>query len=193
MDDARQRDPGNEVFDVVDGQGRPVGRALRRECHANPALVHPAVHVFVFNCAGSLFLQQRSMSKDVQPGRWDTSVGGHLHPGEDPCAGARREMREELGIETPLAFSHEYVWRSPRETEYVRAFVAHFEGPFRLDPDEVADGRFWTFDEIAASVGRGVFTPNFEHELDWLRRDPSGAVRDSIRREGPRPRGPEEE
>lgn len=134
------------------------------------------MHVFVFNRAGALFLQQRSMRKDVQPGRWDTSVGGHLHPGEDPREGARREMREELGIDAPLTFSHEYIWRCPRETEYVRGYAAGFEGPFRLDPEEVSDGRFWTSGEIAASVGLGVFTPNFEHELGWLRRDPSGAI-----------------
>ncbi len=169
MDDTSHRDIGDEVFDVVDEQGRPVGRALRRECHSDPSLIHPVVHVFVFNRAGALFLQQRSLSKDVQPGRWDTSVGGHLHSGENPPDGARREMREELGIDAPLVFSHEYVWRCPRESEYVRAYVASFEGPFRLDPDEVSAGRFWTFDEIAASVGRGVFTPNFEFELSWLR------------------------
>ncbi|MCX7819874.1 MAG: NUDIX domain-containing protein [Kiritimatiellae bacterium] len=165
-----------EWFDVVDEAGRPVGRAPRRECHGNPALIHPAVHVFVFDSRGRLFLQRRSLTKDIQPGRWDTSVGGHLRPGEAPEAGAKREMMEELGVEAPLRFSHAYVWRSPVETEYVRSYVAQHEGPFRLDPAELAEGRFWTADEIARARGRGVFTPNFEHELEWLARDPAGAL-----------------
>lgn len=165
-----------EWFDLVDESGRPVGRARRRECHGNPTLIHPAVHVFVFGSDGRLFLQRRSPAKDIQPGRWDTSVGGHLRPGEAPDDGARREMREELGIEAPLRFSHAYVWRSDVETEYVRAYVARHDGPFRLDPAEIAEGRFWSAAEIVGARRTGVFTTNFEHELDWLARDPAGAL-----------------
>ncbi len=167
---------GEEVFDVVDERGRPVGRAPRRECHSNPALIHPAVHVFVFDRLGRLLLQRRSPDKDIQPGRWDTSVGGHLRPGEDPAEGARREMAEELGIAADLRPSHEYLWRSDRETEYVRSFIAVHDGPFRPDPVEIADAKFWAPAEIEAAVGRGVFTSNFEHELGWLRRDPAGVL-----------------
>jgi isopentenyldiphosphate isomerase len=168
----------DEVFDLVDEAGRAIGRALRRECHGNPALVHPSVHVFVFNRAGELFLQRRSMRKDTQPGRWDTSVGGHLQPGEDPVAGALREAEEELGLcGVPIEFSHAYVWRCPRESEYVRSYIAVSEGPFRLDPHEIDEGRFWTAAEIARTIGRDVFTPNFEHEWERLRADPGGVLR----------------
>lgn len=167
----------DEIFDVVDEQGRPVGRARRGECHGNPALIHPAVHVFVFDRGSRLLLQRRSLAKDVQPGRWDTSVGGHLHPGEDPLAGAAREMLEELGIGgVTLHFSHAYLWRSTRETEFVRAYVTVCEGPFVFDPGEVAEGRFWTAEDIRGHTGRGLFTPNFEHELGWLARDPGGTL-----------------
>lgn len=176
MNDPTNAAADGEMLDVVDEHGRPVGRASRRDCHSNPALIHPAVHVFVFNSEGALLLQRRAVTKDIQPGRWDTSVGGHLRPGEDPAEGARREMLEELGVLAAVEFSHAYLWRSERETEFVRAYVALHAGPFRLDPAEVADARFWTFGDIARTVGRGVFTPNFEHELQWLRRDCSGAI-----------------
>ena len=161
----------DEMFDLVDEAGRPIGRARRRECHGNPDLIHPSVHVLVFNDRGELFLQKRSMRKETQPGRWDSSVGGHLHPGEDPLAGALRESEEELGLRNvPLLLSHAYVWRCPRESEYVRTYIARCNGPFRLDPDEIDDGRFWTASEIEAAIGKGVLTPNLEHE--WGRRRP---------------------
>lgn len=166
----------DEWFDVLDDSGQRVGRARRSECHHNPSLIHPAVHVFVFNSRGLLFLQRRSPTKDIQPGRWDTSVGGHLRPGEMPEEGARREMKEELGVDVTIRFSHAYLWRSDVETEYVRSYVTQHDGPFQLDPAEVSEGRFWSADEIVQAVGRGVLTTNFEHELQWLARDPAGAL-----------------
>jgi len=174
--DGRMAFDPDEWFDLVDETGRPIGRARRCECHGNPALIHPAVHVFVFGADGRLFLQRRAFSKDIQPGRWDTSVGGHLRPGETPEDGAQRELREELGVEAALRFSHWYLWRSDVETEYVWAYIAQHDGPFQMDPAEIAEGRFWSITEIAQALGQGVFTTNFEHELEWLARDPSGVL-----------------
>ncbi len=154
-----------EIFDVVDEAGRVVGQAPRAACHGNPALLHQAVHVFVFDGRGGLFLQKRSANKDIQPGRWDTSVGGHLQVGEAPEDGARREMIEELGV-TPLELRPAWrtLWRSAVESEFVRAYFTVHRGPFRLDSAEIDDGRFWSAAEIEAAIGTGVFTPNFEHE-----------------------------
>jgi len=157
----------DEVFELVDEQGRVVGRATRRECHSNPSLIHQAVHVLVFDEQGRLFLQKRSARKDIQPGKWDTSVGGHLQPGETPETGARREMLEELGVAVPhLEFLYQYLWRSPRETELVRTYRAQSSGPFQLQAEEIETGRFWEAEEIAARLGTEIFTPNFEVEFD---------------------------
>ena len=154
-----------EELDLVDEHGRVVGRALRSACHSDPALIHRSVHVLVFNGEGLLYLQRRAAAKDIQPGKWDTSVGGHVDPGESGEQAARREMQEELGIEADLSFLHEYVWRSEAETERVRTYEAVHDGPIRLHPDEIEDGRFWTMSEIQASLGTGLFTPNFEEEF----------------------------
>src|SRR3990172_7021722 len=89
---------GDETLEVVDKDGNVLGLAKRSEIHGNPSLVHRVVHVLVFNSKGDLLLQKRSMNKDVAPGTWDTSVGGHVNPGEDIPEAARREMKEELGI-----------------------------------------------------------------------------------------------
>jgi isopentenyldiphosphate isomerase len=156
-----------EYFDLIDDRGRVIGRATREECHGNPSLVHRVAHVLVFNARGELYLQKRAMTKDVQPGKWDTSVGGHLALGEGYDSAAARELREELGVagvelEGPL---YEYRMRSPIETEAVRSYRVFYDGPIRPDPGEIDEGRFWSLGEIRARLGSGIFTPNFEEEL----------------------------
>ncbi len=160
----------DERFEVVDEEGRVVGTATRRACHSNPALIHQTVHVLVLDGEGRLFLQKRSAHKDIQPGKWDTSVGGHMVPGEAPEAAAAREMTEELGVPPrSLRFLYRYLWRSNVETELVRTFMTLHEGPFRLHPDEIEEGRFWGVADVEQGLGSGCFTPNFELEFRKLR------------------------
>lgn len=161
-----------EMFEIVDETGRVIGTAPRSRCHGDPSLAHRSVHVFVFNAGGNLYLQKRSARKDVQPGKWDTSVGGHLSPGETYLAAALRELEEELGVKPrspeSLKRLHAYVWRTPIETEHVETYQLLYGGPFSLHPEEIEEGRFWTREAICDSIGAGVFTPNLEHELSLL-------------------------
>ena len=170
-----RQDDDSEQLEIIDESGRVVGRVPRAMCHGDPSLAHRAVHVFVKNSRGDVFLQKRSRAKRVQPGRWDTSVGGHLAPGEGYGAAALRELEEELGVKLAdparLVRCHDYVWRSAIETEHVRTFVlehVEHDGPFTLHPEEIEDGRFWSEREIREAVGTGVLTPNLEEELRRL-------------------------
>lgn len=61
---------------MVDEAGNVVGSATRAECHGGGGLLHPVVHLHLFNSRGELYLQRRPVWKDIQPGRWDTAVGG---------------------------------------------------------------------------------------------------------------------
>lgn len=159
-------DPKDEWFDIVDETGRYLGLARRDECHSNPSLIHQSVHVLVLDLGGRVFLQKRSPHKDIQPGKWDASVGGHLRPGESAYQAALREMREELAVSPEaIQFAYQYLWRSPIETELVHTFVTVCEGPFHLNAEEIDEGRFWTFAEVEAELGRGTLTPNFEFEF----------------------------
>jgi isopentenyldiphosphate isomerase len=155
-----------EVFPVVDEKGVVVGSATRRECHSGSKILHPVVHLHVFDPDGRWLLQKRSMDKDIQPGRWDTSVGGHVDFGETVEEALQREAREELGIENfepqPL---HHCVFESDIEKELVNAFRTVHDGPFRFQPEEIDEIRFWTEEEIRNNIGKGVFTPNFEEEF----------------------------
>jgi len=157
-----------EWFPLVDEEGRVVGRALRSQCHGDPSLIHPVVHLLVFDGTGGLLLQLRSRDKDVQPGKWDTSVGGHVGIDEAMEAAVKRETKEELGIDTDrldLRFLHRYLNRSSIETELVHTFACICSGPFQPDPGEIDEVRFWTREEIERSLGSGLFTPNFEDEF----------------------------
>lgn len=161
-----------EWFEIVDEQDRVIGTARRRECHGNPALVHRTAHVVIRSRDGRILLQKRSASKDIQPGRWDTAVGGHLSPGETYAEAACREMAEEVGVRVPpeaLQHLFDSRIRNAVESENVRVFGVVHEGPFTPQASEVDAVRFWTAGEVAAALGTGVFTPNLEVEIGELR------------------------
>jgi isopentenyldiphosphate isomerase len=160
-----------EMFQLVDATGLPLGAAERSACHGNPALIHAVVHLHVLDHAGRLCLQRRSLSKDTNPGRWDTSVGGHVAAGEPVANALLREAREELGIDASDARPlFAYLYRSRFESEYAHCFVLEHDGPLAIDPEEISEVRFFTFAEIDAMRGRGALAPMFELELPMLRR-----------------------
>lgn len=165
---ATKQDNSEEMFPIVDEEGNIIGAATRGECHDGSKKLHPVVHLHVFNSKGELYLQKRPDWKDIQPGKWDTAVGGHVDLGENVEMALKREVEEELGITDfePERIT-QYVFESAREKELVFAHKTVYDG--EIAPSEELDGgRFWTVDEIRESMGRGVFTPNFESECKRL-------------------------
>ena len=162
------KDNSEEMFPIVDEDGNILSAATRGECHSGSKLLHPVVHLHVFNSRGELYLQKRPEWKDIQPGKWDTAVGGHIDLGESVEMALKREVREELGIEdfTPELLTH-YVFESAREKELVFAHKTVYDG--EIHPSEELDGgRFWSIEEIIANMGKEVFTTNFESEFKRL-------------------------
>ena len=159
-------DNQEEIFPIVDEEGRVIGSATRGECHSGSHLLHPVVHLHVFNSQGNIYLQRRPEWKDIQPGKWDTAVGGHIDYGETPDDALRREVREELGItEFTPQFICKYVFESKRERELVYVHRTIYDGPIQPSQDELDGGRFWTMQEIRDAIGKGLLTPNFESEF----------------------------
>ncbi len=166
MNNARE-----EWFPLVDEKGSVVGKATRKECHSGSMLLHPVVHLHIFDNEGRLFLQRRSMSKDIQPGKWDTAVGGHVDYGETIEVALLREVREELGIAdfTPT-LNFVYCFISSVERELVYSYRTIYQGAMTIDPVEIDEGRYWNIEDIISNIGKGVFTPNFEQEFERLRK-----------------------
>lgn len=159
------QDNNEELLPLVDECGNLVGAATRGECHDGSKRLHPVVHLHVFDGQGRLYLQKRPDWKDIQPGKWDTAVGGHVDLGENVEQALRREAREELGLTdfTPERLGT-YVFESERERELVYVHRTTTDAPIH-PTDELDGGRFWTTDEIHARLGQGIFTPNLEGEL----------------------------
>ena len=151
---------------LVDEEGNVTGEAPRSVVHNGKSmLLHPVVHLHVIN-DGKVYLQKRPLTKKIQPGKWDTAVGGHVDPGENIEQALARETFEEIGISRfNASLLMKYVWESGVERELVFSFVTNYKGPFRIHETEVADARFWSVDEIEANMDNDMFTPNFLHEF----------------------------
>ena len=161
-----------ELFDIYDPEGNRIGTASRSECHGNPALLHRTAHVVVIHPeTGDILLQKRKMTKDIQPGKWDTAVGGHLDSGEDYLAGARRELAEELGITGDVELEWLFVEkvRNDIESEDAGVFALRHAGPFRFQESEIDELRFWSKEELLNTDNHKYFTPLLVSELALLK------------------------
>jgi len=162
-----------ELFDIYDENGRHLGTRKRSECHGNPALLHRAVHVVVLHPDGDrLLLQKRKMTKDIQPGKWDTAVGGHLIAGENYLAAARRELAEELGVAGENIELNELFpmkIRNQIESEDILVYLLVRGEGFTPQAEEIDELRFWPLPELFRAENRRCFTPNLCCEIDKLR------------------------
>jgi len=138
-----------EIFDIVNERDEVVGQAPRSEVHRQ-GLTHRAAHVLVFNSAGQVFLQKRSLKKDRQPGVWDSSASGHLNAGEDYEAGAVRELQEEIGLDLKRAPRRLFKMTASPGTDHEHLWVyrCEAEGPFKLNVDEIDAGGWFAPDEL---------------------------------------------
>ena len=153
------------MFPQVTPDGEIIGAITRGEAHSGSKLLHPVVHLHVFNSKGHLYLQKRPDWKDIQPGKWDTATGGHIDLGENVEMALRREVSEELGI-TQFEFETlgHYVFESERERELVYVHRTTYDLPITPNSGELDGGRFFSPQEITDNMGKGLFTPNFESE-----------------------------
>ncbi len=167
----------DELLIQVTDDDEVIGPVNRRLVHGNPLLIHRSVHVLVLNQGGLLLLQKRSMLKDTQPGKWDTSVGGHVGFGQSYVEAAIRESEEELGLVIDqLEYLYPSKIRNNVESENIQTFLFVYAGPIRHDPVEIDETRFWSKTEIFMALRTGVFTPNFEQEFALFLASPRGSL-----------------
>jgi isopentenyldiphosphate isomerase len=167
----RQKAFANEEWvPLVDEQGNVTGQAPRSQVHNGSKLLHPVVHLHVINHKKALLLQKRPESKLIQPGKWDTAVGGHISAGETLEVSLQREAYEEIGLKDFSAkLQKTYVWESEVEKELIYLFTTHDFKNYHIHSDEVDEARFWTRKQIEKNIDNNIFTPNFIQEFNLLK------------------------
>ncbi len=155
----------DELIPLVEPTGLVYGMAPRAWVHGGEKPLHPVVHLHIIDRQANIYLQKRSMTKDLLPGYWDTAVGGHVAYGETALEAIYRETQEELGLTAinPVLIEN-YIWESATEREmvFVFAFVGHPE--IHPDGEEVTQGQWIPTSEIESHFGKNRITPNFEQE-----------------------------
>ncbi len=166
----KQKELANEEWvPLVDESGRVTGKAPRSQVHNGSKILHPVVHLHVINRNKAILLQKRPESKLIQPGKWDTAVGGHISADETLEQALKKEAFEEIGLEKFSAqLRKTYQWESEVEKELVYLFTTYDFKNYRVHSDEVEEARFWTKNQVENQLGKGVFTPNFEYEFGLL-------------------------
>jgi len=152
-------DPGREIIQIVDRDNREIA-VVARHVMREQRLIHRASYILVFNRTGKLFVQKRTMSKDIYPGFWDVAAGGVVLADESYELSAARELAEELGVKGKLQFLFDQYYEDADNRVWGRIFSCIHEGPFTLQEEEVAEGCFMGIDEALALSTREPFTPD---------------------------------
>ena len=159
-----------EILEVVDEDNRVTDRTTRSRIHKEQ-LRHRAVHIFLFNSRGELFLQKRAAQKDEFPGYYDSSAAGHVDPHESYADAAARELEEELGITAALKKIAEFPACRENGWEFTVFYAAVSDDPVRINYAEIAEGGFYPVDEIANRLvqDESLFTPAFKTLFELYR------------------------
>ncbi|HXH09669.1 MAG TPA: NUDIX hydrolase YfcD [Alphaproteobacteria bacterium] len=153
-------DAADELVVIVDAQNNVVGVVPRREMRAK-RLPHRSTYILVFDSKGNLYVQKRTMTKDVFPGYYDIAAGGVVLAGETYEQGAERELGEEMGIRgVPLTSLFDFYFENERTCLWGRAFSCTYDGEIVLQPEEVESGAFVSIQDILRRAETELFTPD---------------------------------
>ncbi|NOQ14190.1 MAG: NUDIX domain-containing protein [Methyloprofundus sp.] len=159
-----------ELIAVVDENDQFIENKPRNQVH-QLGLRHRAVHILVFNDQQQLFLQKRSLSKDINAGLWDTSAAGHVDAGESYDACAHRETIEELGVcvDESLSFLFKLPAKPETGMEFVQVYRSLHNGPFTLEAGEIDAGEWFASKDISQRVANNDPTLTDTFKTLWLK------------------------
>jgi len=159
----------NEYLWAIDSKGRVIGRCSRIKCHKQ-GTIHRAVHVIVLDTRHRIFVKRRSQSKDMFPGQWETSVGGHIRYGDTAKETAARELEEELRIIEPVRYLGRFAYRGKEEKENITFFYVVTKKEPKLNRLEATRGEFLTINQLERCLSRRTFIDGTDQEILIMKR-----------------------
>ncbi len=162
-----------EFFDIVDENNKLLDlKKSRKEVHATMRYWHRATHIWIVNDNNQVLCQQRSFTKDANPGKWQSFFGGHLKADQTYLNNAAEELSEELGLsikQDELISVH--ILKSDRAKHFGQVFVLRWSGDIKhlhFKDSEVASVRWMTLDQIRAQINEGLFCNNIDPKVEKL-------------------------
>lgn len=145
-----------ELWDVYDGNGRPTGKIVPRGVRTlKMGEYHLVVHIWPVSRDGALLIQRRSRKKRMMPGIW-AATGGSAVAGEDSKSAAKRELLEELGIDSDL----EFIKRIKKKNSFVDVYAARVRvtvDSLKLQRSEVSGAKWVSANTLKKMVEGGEF------------------------------------
>ncbi len=150
----------DEIVGIVDEHNNVIGSAPRSEMRAKH-LRHRSTYILVFNSQGQLYIQKRTMTKDVFPGYYDLATGGVVVAGESYEVGAVRELEEEMGIrDVPLTKLFEFYFEDENNHTWGGAFTCIYDGELTLQKEEVESVIILSPEETLRHAETEPYTPD---------------------------------
>ncbi len=154
-----------EYLPIVDQEGKVIGKASREECHRNPKLIYPVVRLHILNSKGEILLQRRNIKSDIEPGKWDAAVAGHVHFGEDIETAVRRECKEELNFDIKgFQLVNKRLFKAKSSTALMFIFASIYNETPRINTQEVEEVAFFKIEEIKPLITNGKASKGLEEE-----------------------------
>jgi len=154
----------------VDQEGNVIGKASREECHRNPDLIYPVIRMHLINKSRQILLQKRSLKSDIEAGKWDAAVAGHIRFGEDIEEAVKREAMEEINFEPDfLDLLEKRIFKAPTSTALMFIFITQTDKKIVPNKKEVEDARFFTFGQMIELKEQGLISVGLSQEIDILR------------------------
>ena len=153
---------------LVSEKDEVLGVMDKMQAHEN-GILHRAFSVFLFNDKGEMLLQKRAADKYHSPNQWTNAVCSHPRMGETYMEAAQRRLKEELGIETPITYRFNFLYKADVgqnlwEHELDHVFTGNFEGEFKLNEEEVSEVRYISIDELDKEM-----SANPENFTEWFK------------------------
>ncbi|MBJ2283647.1 NUDIX domain-containing protein [Pseudomonas sp. MF6755] len=154
-----------ELICWVDEQDNLLGHRVRSDLRQR-GLIGRCTFIFLFNSQGELCVHRRTLSKALYPGFWDTAAGGMVAAGESYAQSAARELEEELGVSgVPLTEHDHFYFEDGDSRLWCKSYSAVWDGPLRLQPEEVMEARFLAIETIQQEAAQKPYCPDAQEGL----------------------------